>query len=313
MIDTAGNKMVVAMAPYLNGETGPDRLLALAVPAAREALAAVRNRRPPVRVTIALPPARPGQPAMGKTITKHLADSLRDTVPIHTLKTIELGHAAGFVGLESVCTELQAGQDDLQLIGGVDSYLEPETLEWLESCDQLHAAGSSNNAWGFIPGEAAGFCLLASPSACDRYELTGRCRVRTAVTAGEKNLIKTDTVCLGIGLTEVWRRALAALPDGDKVDKMICDLNGEPYRADEFGFALARTSERFVSGSNFLAPADCWGDVGAASAPLFVGLAAAAAERRYAVGRHCLIWASSESGERGAALLQLDVNSRAGG
>ena len=88
---------------------------------------------------------------------------------------------------------------------------------------------------------------------------------------------------------------------------MICDQNGEAYRADELGFMLVRLSERFRGGSDFLAPADCWGDVGAASVPLFVILAAAAAERGYARGPHYLVWASSEGGERGAALLRLNI------
>jgi hypothetical protein len=41
-----------------------------------------------------------------------------------------------------------------------------------------------------------------------------------------------------------------------------------------------------------------------------VALVVAAAERGYARGPHYLIWASSESGERGAALLRLDVKPR---
>ena len=32
-----------------------------------------------------------------------------------------------------------------------------QSLEWLEACDQLHSAGPLNNAWGFIPGEGAGY------------------------------------------------------------------------------------------------------------------------------------------------------------
>jgi 3-oxoacyl-[acyl-carrier-protein] synthase-1 len=91
---------------------------------------------------------------------------------------------------------------------------------------------------------------------------------------------------------------------------MICDQNGEAYRADELAFMLVRLSERFTDGSDFEAPADCWGDVGAASGPLFVVLAAAAAERGYARGPHYVLWTSSESGERGAALLQLHVKPR---
>lgn len=75
---------------------------------------------------------------------------------------------------------------------------------------------------------------------------------------------------------------------GAKIDATLCDQNGEAYRADEFGFMLARTSEGFVNPADFEAPADCWGDVGAASGPLFVVLAAMAAKKGYAKGPRTL-------------------------
>ena len=47
-----------------------------------------------------------------------------------------------------------------------------------------------------------------------------------------------------------------------------CDMNGEPYRADEYGFAcLSYQGVSSSPASDFIAPADCWGDVSAASAP----------------------------------------------
>ena len=80
-------------------------------------------------------------------------------------------------------------------------------------------------------------------------------------------------------------------------------LRGEPYRADEYGFAVTRTREHFVSPADFTAPADCWGDVGAASVPLSLGLALAAFAKGYSRGDTGLVWASSDTGERGAALV----------
>jgi 3-oxoacyl-[acyl-carrier-protein] synthase-1 len=80
-------------------------------------------------------------------------------------------------------------------------------------------------------------------------------------------------------------------------------MNGEPYRADEYGFTVTRTRERFEAASEFVAPADCWGDVGAASGPLLAVLAVVAHAKRYARGGASLLWASSDSGERAAALL----------
>ena len=60
------------------------------------------------------------------------------------------------------------------------------------------------------------------------------------------------------------------------------------------------------SASEFVAPADCWGDVGAAGATLHLMLAAIAAHKLYARGRLAFVWGSAEGGERGAALLAVE-------
>ena len=54
--------------------------------------------------------------------------------------------------------------------------------------------------------------------------------------------------------------------------------------------------------AHFLAPADCWGDVAAAGAPLHLALASIAGAKGYARGNVSFIWSSAEGGERSAAL-----------
>ena len=229
--------------------------------------------------------------------------SLSESVQVVGLETIAAGHAAGLMALEVAWRSVRDGASDCFLVGGVDSYLARETLEWLEQCEQIHSA--RQNAWGFVPGEAAGFCLVCSRHTADRLALTTLANVLSVVAGREENLIKTDTVCLGHGLTTAFREAASALPDQTKIDHVICDMNGEPYRADEYGFAVVRTSQCFVDAGEFLSPADCWGDVGAASGPLFFAIAVTASRKRYLPGPHVLLWASSESGERSAALVQM--------
>jgi 3-oxoacyl-[acyl-carrier-protein] synthase-1 len=215
------------------------------------------------------------------------------------------GHSAGLMALDAGCRLLQDGVAEFCLIGGVDSTLHPDTLEWIEDCDQLHKPA---NAWGLIPGEAAGFCLLCTGRSAERHGLPVLGKVVAVATAHEENRIKTDTVCIGKGLTDAVRKVLPAeAASGPIIDGIICDLNGEPYRADEFGFLMARTGEWFRNGPDFLAPADCWGDVGAASGPLFVALATVAASKGYAPGPYTLVWTSSERGERCAALIHATV------
>jgi 3-oxoacyl-[acyl-carrier-protein] synthase-1 len=134
--------------------------------------------------------------------------------------------------------------------------------------------------------------------------------VTSVATAYETELIKTGAVCLGEGLSSAFKGALAALHASTFVDDMICDLNGETYRADEFAFTLVRTAQCFRRPGVFLAPADCWGDVGAASGPLFLALAVAGGLRGYSKGPYTLLWTSSEGGERGAALIFVKPGSK---
>ena len=136
-----------------------------------------------------------------------------------------------------------------------------------------------------------------------RLQLRPLARVLSVGAGFEPKGTKTNTVCIGEGLTDAFRAALTALPSEVKISDIYCDMNGEPYRADEYGFTGLRTSEAFDGMSDFVAPADCWGDVAAAGAPLHVMLAAVAGAKGYARGNIACVWASAESGDRAAALL----------
>jgi 3-oxoacyl-[acyl-carrier-protein] synthase I len=309
MIDGAGEPMRAAFAPWLDIDlTGPERFETLVFPAIDQALTPLADRAtrtPRLAVSLALPLSRPGLPsslgpALSSGITRRYGGMFA------AVAQVPKGHAAGIVGLDAALIKLKDGTCDACIVAGVDSYLEPETLEWLEANDQLHGAGPLNNAWGFIPGEAAGAVLLMGDEAMNQLGCEPLAELVSIGHGLEHNRIKTETVCIGEGLTQAFQNALMALPSQAKVTDIYCDMNGEPYRADEFGFATVRTASGFVEAGDFEAPADCWGDVGAASGPLFVSLAAVAHEKGYAKGSITMAWASSESGERSAALLQFE-------
>ena len=314
MIDKAGEPMKVARAPWLDiGTRGQARFEALLFPAIEQALLPIEaapDRTITVALALGLPSTRPGLP-------KDLERGLRSAIATHfagrftAVAAFEVGHAAGLVAMHAALARMATGTFDACVVAGVDSYLLPESLEWLEEKDQFHGAGPLNNAWGFIPGEGAGAALLAVERAVDRLGVEPLARILSVGRGFEENRINTRTVCLGEGLTAAFREGLVGLPPGAKVTDVFCDLNGEPYRADEFGFACLRTRDAFESASDFVAPADCWGDVSAASAPLAVTLATIASWKAYAKGPYALIWASSESGERGAGLLELLDHGRA--
>jgi 3-oxoacyl-[acyl-carrier-protein] synthase-1 len=305
-VDRKGDPMRVAFDAVAPDELGGvDRLFELAVPALREALKPAPASDTPIALLLGLPEDRPGLPPnLVSELTRRI-DALADGATRVKTAVVARGHSAGLAALDEACRRIQRRTVELILIGGVDSFLEPETLEWLDAQGQL---ASSSNRSGFPPGEAAGFCLLASTETARRLHLDVLAWIVGSATSIEEHPLRSDGVCIGKGLTEAIRGAIAPMRPDDRINGTICDINGERYRSEEFTFALTRTHLAFVDAHDFTTPTDCWGDVGAASGPLFAALAIAAGARGYAKGPRILLWAGAESGQRAAALLHLHVH-----
>ena len=305
MLDARGEPFLVAMASYVEEEP---RVVELARMAAREATNVLRSAirgGQSMSVIVGLPENRPGsRTTLESELEACLGIALEDVT--HSPSKVQFlakGHASGLMAIESGCRQLRDGRATFVLAGGLESYLNADTLEWLDRTDCLHIP---ENGWGFIPGEAAGFSLLCSSETAAYHHIPVLGKVAAAATSIESNRIYTESICIGQGLTAAVRGVLETLPQGAVIDSTICDQNGEAYGADECGFMLARTSEHFADATDFLTPASCWGDVGAASGPLFVSLATSAANKGYAKGSRTLLWTSSVGGERSAVILETD-------
>lgn len=307
MINQEGEPYVLAMSPFVDATVfGAERCIALAVPAVIEALiplTQLKDKQQSVKVIIGLPELRPGvDDKLSLNLSAPIQQIKNDSYTIEDVRTAYKGHAAGLMALEAASKFLASGDCEFCLIGGVDSYIDPDTLDWIEDNEQLHIP---SNAWGFIPGEAAAFCLVCTQKTALRYKLPIKATVVSSATAQEPNCIKTKTVCIGEGLTKAVSEAMEKAPEGIQINQTYCDQNGEAYRADEFGFMLARLSKYFVDPSHYVAPADCWGDVGAASGPLFLNSICSAVGEKSVTGTYSLLWASSEQGARNATLIAM--------
>ena len=98
-------------------------------------------------------------------------------------------------------------------------------------------------------------------------------------------MIKTSDICLGEGLSETVRNAVSNLrPPEERVNDLFCDINGERYRNEEWGFVCLRLSQYFDDPTAYRSPAECWGDMGAASGPLLAMLVCQAYVRGYSQG-----------------------------
>lgn len=296
---------------------GVTRLAPLLASALQEAMAKgpgdIIRALKKIPLLLALPEQRPGftdndvQKLVSEISAPAIPSGARRAGPEIQVEVAGRGHAGALLALETAKKRLEKSPDELCLIAGVDSYLEPKTLGWLDQNRQLVRAGVRN---GFHPGEAAGALLLAGSAV--RMAQPKLAMLRGVATSREARLIKGETECLGEGLT----CAIAAVTGGlrlpaEAVDAVYCDINGEKYRTEEWGFALLR-NQKAVRETRYEAPADLWGDIGAASPVLGIILAVQAWARRYARGPRALVWASSEGGLRGAAVLERPVESSRG-
>jgi len=254
----------------------------------------------PVEVVLVLPEPRPGwAPTDAERVVGALGSLTVPRIGPLRVRMGAQGHAGVLAELHSAAQRIAAGSLDLCIVGGVDSYFEPDTILWLQRNGQL---AMEDIPIGFSPGEAAGFLALASPDALRVLRASPLATIVGAHTAQELRLIKTDAINLGKGLTAAVAGASAGLPAG--VETIYCDINGERYRSEEWGFVTLALPHVCCDPSKYELPSAAWGDVGAASGALFTMLAVAGWQRRHAVGPYALLWAGSEAGLRAAVVLQ---------
>jgi 3-oxoacyl-[acyl-carrier-protein] synthase I len=268
----------------------------------------VRSRIPPTiqidRVWLALPESRAGLPA---DLAQRLAAALSAAsdfgrAQVHSLSR---GHASGLMALQAAA-QVVARENEIALVIGVDSYHDATTINSLDLHRRLM---SERNRSGFPPGEAGGACLLVRRDTAERLNLPALAHILAAATATEPHTLRSSEPCLGEGLTAVVASVAGHLRVPEELmTTTYCDLNGERYRNEEYVYALLRTQQAFVDAHDYVAPADCWGDVGAASGLLFAVLAIVSSVRGYAKGTVPLLWAGSDAGYRSAIALRLARN-----
>jgi 3-oxoacyl-[acyl-carrier-protein] synthase I len=220
------------------------------------------------------------------------------------LHSLLLGHAGGVFALLRAKEAIESGSSPLCVVVGVDSCIDPGFLEFL---DEEGLLMSTRNKWGYPPGEGAGALALGTIALARQFRTAPVAGVASVATAMEEAPQRSQGICVGQALGDVILRAAQALDwTRDRVSIQYCDLNGDPYRTEEFMYALQRVSPNvFREPEDYVAPCNAWGDVGAASIPLFAVLATESGARGYAKGPFPLLWAGSEPGHRGAVLLHL--------
>jgi 3-oxoacyl-[acyl-carrier-protein] synthase-1 len=310
MLDGAGDPLRCApdglLEPDLHGSLRAQAFALTALQECLDPLAALGSI--PLSLWVGLPEERPGWSRTDTdAVMRVLTDELMRGARPEDVMSVPLGHASGLVALALALRELDADRTAACVVGGIDTYLHPATLDWLDEAGRLDSA---TNRSAFVPGEAACFFVVTTDATARAWRLPELATIRGVATTLEPNPLASGRVCTGEALTAAIAGATQSLHlPQEKVATMYCDINGERHRSEEFFYVPLRLPAPFVDANRYESPVDAWGDVGAASGPLYVALAVASAQRGYARGPHVLAWTASDGGTRAAATLTVPHDS----
>lgn len=288
-----------------DGRNGIERLFALAEPALREALAGAGLSEADAKgaallVACGEGPGRGAGSRLATVFAPRLAQRVFEAARVEA-QCVHAGTAGVLVALHQAAAWLRDNVCQQCVIGGVDSWLDAETLIWIDEARRLKSAGIVD---GFVPGEAAAFLIVELLSSARQRQAEPYAVCGDVALAEEKNTIWTESPCVGEGLAQCLKPVLADLVKQLKPPGIaLCDLNGESYRSSEWGFAIPRVFQGGLTVPPLFHPADCTGDVGAAAGGILLALAAFSLNKKLAAWPSALVWCSGDTGQRAACSL----------
>jgi 3-oxoacyl-[acyl-carrier-protein] synthase-1 len=189
------------------------------------------------------------------------------------------------------------------IILAVDSLVGKADLEYFAQSNRLKTLKSPI---GLIPGEAGAAILLEDATSARKRNAPILGYIDAINTGIEKNNLESEQKNFGDGLSDVLNRTLAGR---DRISCIYGDLNGEDWRAHEYGSALVKLTGKYnIENISSHFPAECFGDTGAASGALSICAAIQSFNRNYASSDEIVVFSSSDTGEVASALLLKATN-----
>ena len=308
MVDDIGDPLQSALVPTVDPKlTGPERLATLAwgpIEQLGQQLSLLHDQD--VMVLVTLPEHRPGwTPEDEQVLVARLNEYCSSVIGSSArlkLHVVARGHAGSLAAVDQAAKAISALHCSAAIILSVDSYFEADTIDWLLEHQQLITAETRSS---FLPGEAAAILVLMDNAVRRTLRLPSLAIILGSGVGHERVLIKDEEEeSFGLGMNEAVSQAAATLNlPAEAVTDIYLDINGERYRSQEWAFVALRAWHVFRDPAAYIAPADLYGDVGAASGALFVTLAGQAWAQGGALGPHAMLCAGSEAGLRGVVIL----------
>ncbi|HED33658.1 MAG TPA: hypothetical protein ENJ08_05480 [Gammaproteobacteria bacterium] len=257
----------------------------------------------PIPLILACPQHYSGWPhQLPDTFKQCLIEQSGISINPDSSRTVQTGRTGILEALQIAFSYFLDTDAEAVLIGGVDSFQRPELLEGLIEEGRLAIDGVVD---GFTPGEGAGFILLTRNKAKAMNNDGCMVSLRTPGLAQEVGHMYSDQPYLGEGLANAVKQALTSF-NGAKIQRVYSTMNGERFWAKELGVALTRSQAFFSDTYRLEHPADCYGDLGAASGAVLITLAAQHLVRQKEKVAH-LVCCSSDNAFRAAVVMSTEV------
>ena len=275
------------------------RMLRLAHVALEEALAPLQGKAAPVPLLLGLPEQHTTVPLSPKKFLMHLDMQVPGALDVERSMAVSRGRAGGLMALREAAGRLARGDSPFVVVGGVDCLVDLYVLGTLDLQGRIR---NEVNSDGFSPSEGAAFLLLSLASTAQAHGLTPLAHVLGYAHGQETGHIYADEKYLGEGLAATFANLLSDTPPPQPIGSVYSSFNGERYWAREFGVARLRQAHAFAPDHQMEHPAECFGDMGSAQGPALAALAAHGVQQGYRQAP-CLVYASSDHGDRAASLL----------
>lgn len=280
------------------------RMLRLGTMPLLETVAALPpNERPP-GLALALPEMQPGRRIDGERFLRLFARQTTMKFDPSRSAAVDEGRAGALMAISRAAHMVRAGQAAFALAGAIDSYRD---LYVLGTLDAEQRVKSSVHLDGFIPGEGASFLLLSAAHTADALGIRPLASLTRLAVGEEPGHLYSAATYRGDGLAGTLAQLFASGEVGAPIAEVYSSMNGESHWAKEWGVGFTRNKKSFRDDHGMHHPADCFGDTGAASGPLLVGLAAMGMRDAYR-DSPALVYCSSDHGARAAMAVERCVD-----
>lgn len=274
-----------------------DHMIKMAIVALEEACSN-QSIEDPVPLVLAMPELEISPAIKHVLLTRNLVKNCTPYVNSSLTRVCHSGRAAGIEAIEFAFKYLYSSYDRV-LVGGSDSHSDYGRLTLLDEMGRLLSIGSSDS---FAPGEGACFLLLTRHPELAQVRNGYMIALHPPGITEEQGHLFSNAAYRGDGLDQAFKKVLSHQPE-QSIHSIYSSMNGENHWAKEYGVAYLRNKKAFVDPVRFEHPADCYGDLGAATATTLIAIAAEHLHKNKNIHKH-LVYSSSDTAKRGAIVVE---------